>query len=350
MTLTVSVVIPTHKSGRFLAPAVRSALDSGVDEVILVANGFRQPPIDFPDYLLNDITLLTLNEANLPAARNAGLHHASGEFIVFLDHDDLIFPTKIKNMVPILEKDPTCGVIHSGWEFIDEDGDHIAYYESADFGPSPVKLLAQQTFAPMLAMLMRRNAVLDVGGFDTDFDGMGYDDWHLLWKLALKGWKFSHVSEISGAYRQSSHSSSLSRADTMMQCGTDVANRLEADAAHLDIDHDFNITRALVCIECASQAYRNKRDNLVRKTLGQGVEYWPELLTAPLFFNHLIAFASPLDQGHAVWALNPTFPAGKIRECYADIIKQFIPDSLRPKNGPAALEAWLEKKNDMAAA
>ena len=107
-----SVVIPTFNRKELLAEAVESALaqDCGNVEVIVVDDGST----DGTEALVaekregewkgRDVKFLRQANAGASAARNAGLAAARGEFIQFLDSDDLLFPSKISTQTALLAR------------------------------------------------------------------------------------------------------------------------------------------------------------------------------------------------------------------------------------------------------
>jgi glycosyltransferase involved in cell wall biosynthesis len=107
MTPTVSVIVPTFNRPHLLAEALASiAGQTGVEvEAVVVNDGGQdvKPVIEQAELSL-ETRLITL-EANrgLPAARNAALDAASGDYVAFLDDDDLFLPGHLATAVAALE-------------------------------------------------------------------------------------------------------------------------------------------------------------------------------------------------------------------------------------------------------
>ncbi|NPB08718.1 MAG: glycosyltransferase [Thermodesulfobacteria bacterium] len=96
----VSVIIPTFNRAKFLKEAVQSVLDQDYRplELIVVDDGST----DETARLLTSYPLRLVRRAEnrgVASARNAGLRHARGEFVAFLDSDDLWLPEKIRRQV-----------------------------------------------------------------------------------------------------------------------------------------------------------------------------------------------------------------------------------------------------------
>ena len=93
--VTLSVIIPIYKTEAYIDQCVQSVLDQTFKdyEIILVDDGSpdRCPDIcDAYDTKFDNITALHKENGGLSSARNAGIEHASGEYLLFLDSDDML--------------------------------------------------------------------------------------------------------------------------------------------------------------------------------------------------------------------------------------------------------------------
>ena len=112
MTLSapvVSIVVPIYKVARYLEPCVDSILAQTLREieVILVDDGSPDAcPAMCDAYAARDLRVRVIHQENLGAgpARNAGLAAARGEYVIFLDADDLYEPQMLERMVARAEK------------------------------------------------------------------------------------------------------------------------------------------------------------------------------------------------------------------------------------------------------
>ena len=96
----VSVVIPTYNHAAFLHKALQSVVDQTYKNLeILVVNNFSTDETESIVSSFSDKNISLFNFRNngiIAAARNHGIQHATGEFIAFLDSDDIWYPTKIE--------------------------------------------------------------------------------------------------------------------------------------------------------------------------------------------------------------------------------------------------------------
>jgi glycosyltransferase involved in cell wall biosynthesis len=104
----VSVIIPTYNRGWILKEAIDSVLSQDFDdfELIVVDDGSTDNTQDILDGYARDITVIRQDNRGVSAARNAGIDSASGQFIAFLDSDDLWLPGKLSLQVDFFNSNP----------------------------------------------------------------------------------------------------------------------------------------------------------------------------------------------------------------------------------------------------
>lgn len=108
MTNTVSIIIPVYNRETVVAECVRSALTQSHRElqIILIDDGSTDGTIDICRELCTQdsrILLLELSHAGVSGARNAGLDAATGDYVFFLDSDDVIHPRLIEALIRGME-------------------------------------------------------------------------------------------------------------------------------------------------------------------------------------------------------------------------------------------------------
>jgi teichuronic acid biosynthesis glycosyltransferase TuaG len=125
-----SVIIPAYNCGRYLSYAVKSALYqtySDIEVIIVVEpspDNTLKTAKQFADKD-NRVRIIT-NETRLGAAnsRNRGIKASHGEFIAFLDADDVWLPKKLEVQLRLLESGK-CDICCTAYSFIDEHGSHM---------------------------------------------------------------------------------------------------------------------------------------------------------------------------------------------------------------------------------
>lgn len=113
----VSVVIPAHNAGRWLAETIGSVLAQSFDdlELIVVDDASSDDTAAVARAAADSRLRLIQNPGNLgvSATRNNGLAAARGEFVAFLDADDLCLPHRLERQVRFLKENPEVGLVGS---------------------------------------------------------------------------------------------------------------------------------------------------------------------------------------------------------------------------------------------
>lgn len=118
MTPLVSIIIPCHNAGRWLAETLESALTQTwpAKEIILIDDGSADGSLALArQFESRGVAVITQPNQGAGAARNAGLARARGEFIQFLDADDLLAPDKIEKQVRLLQARGTDCLVSCAW-------------------------------------------------------------------------------------------------------------------------------------------------------------------------------------------------------------------------------------------
>lgn len=171
----VSIIIPTYNRPDLLQRAVKSALEQTVEdfEVIVVDDASPQP-VTLPEHPKLRIIRQTVNKRGA-AARNAGILAARGQWITFVDDDDQMLPHLVEVSLAALEKTdlPKPVGVLSGIEVIDADGKITATRlpptlpKGKHFGLEPIT--AGQSFFCKQTLVVEREVLLEIGGFDESF-------------------------------------------------------------------------------------------------------------------------------------------------------------------------------------
>ncbi|MGL4324963.1 MAG: glycosyltransferase [Beijerinckiaceae bacterium] len=188
-----SIIIPCYNYGRYLPEAVESALNQTLRsvEVIIVDNGSEDPhTIEVVDSYRNHpqikIVRLTPNRG-LPAARNAGIEFALGEYVCSLDADDIFEPTYLEKAIALLESDHSVGFVHS-WVQLFGDADFV--WQTRDFIPEEAAFDNHTS----VSAVFRRDDWDIAGRYNPDMHG-GYDDWEFWIRLAMLGRRGKVIAE-----------------------------------------------------------------------------------------------------------------------------------------------------------
>src|SRR5215213_4245219 len=124
----VSVVIPCYNQAHFLGEAVESVLAQSYPrfEVVVVDDGSTDDTAEVAARYPK-VRCVRQQNQGLAAARNTGLRHSEGEYVVFLDADDRLLPEALKNGLECLETHRECAYVYGHFRMIASDGSFLKH-------------------------------------------------------------------------------------------------------------------------------------------------------------------------------------------------------------------------------
>ncbi|HRI80834.1 MAG TPA: glycosyltransferase family A protein [Opitutaceae bacterium] len=174
MSPLVSIIIPSYNSVRWLGETLESALaqtwqnreiividDGSTDHSLTIAHGFES----------RGVRVVGQPNRGASAARNHGLRLARGDFIQYLDADDLLSPAKIERQLNLLEQRPSGTIASCAWGRFSENPAETQFVDEAvfrDFAPLDFLILAGETGTMMhpAAWLVPRAIANQAGPWD----------------------------------------------------------------------------------------------------------------------------------------------------------------------------------------
>ena len=199
----VSIVVPTYNRTRYIKRTIESILLQTYSsyEVIVIDDGSTDDTRIVLQNYQNRIKYVYQENKGVSAARNHGIQLARGEFIVFLDSDDLFLPDKLTEQVACFDAQPSLGMVHSGWRRVNRLEETIGEVEPWNDAPR-LNLKTWLLMRPVFlgAMMFRWEWLERVNGFDTDLRHA--EDVDLTLRLALMGCKMAWVCQSTVCYRQ----------------------------------------------------------------------------------------------------------------------------------------------------
>lgn len=197
----VAIVVPCHGYAQYLGEAVRSAAEQTWQQlrIIIVDDGSPDATADVAAELIaaypqRRIALLRQANRGLGAARNAGIRATSSPFVLPLDADDRLRPDAVAMLMAALEREQADIATPLGERFGAEQGPLVTLPATRR------RLLAGNCL--VYASLFRRAVFERVGGYATDLQPAGYEDWDF-WLSALEhGARFTHVAQPLFGYRR----------------------------------------------------------------------------------------------------------------------------------------------------
>ncbi|HTS49222.1 MAG TPA: glycosyltransferase family A protein [Bryobacteraceae bacterium] len=170
----VSVVIPTHNGQRHIAATLDSVLAQRHRplEILVVDDGSSDSTAEIVRGYAQEVRLIEQERRGHPAARNTGIRAAAGEYLAFLDHDDLWSPDKLELQMACFERDPALDLVFG----------HILNFFSPEMPPEERRRMAVplRPLPGLLqgAMLARRRSFDRVGLFSEARPVGDFLDWY----------------------------------------------------------------------------------------------------------------------------------------------------------------------------
>lgn len=195
----VSILMGIYNCERDLPQAIDSILaqtyqnwefiicdDGSTDGSFAIAEGYQRK---YPDKFI-----LLKNEENLGLCPtlNRCFSHASGEYIARMDGDDISLPTRFEKQVTFLQDNSDFALVSARMIFFDDQGD---WGESSSVEkPSPKDFMSPIVFGHP-AVMMRREAFAEVGGYCEENFARRVEDLHLWLKFYVKGYRGYNIQE-----------------------------------------------------------------------------------------------------------------------------------------------------------
>jgi glycosyltransferase involved in cell wall biosynthesis len=240
MTATVSVVIPAYNAAPFIGETLDSVFEqSFTDYEVIIVNDGSPDTSDLERVLepfMNKICYIKQKNLGAAAARNEALRAAKGEFIAFLDSDDLWLPDYLDQQLKFLREQECDLVCADALVFGDANDAGGTYMENlmatapAVGSVSFLELVSSERSLITSGVIARRELIFKVGMFDEALRNA--QDFDLWLRLAHSGARLSYQRRVLLRYR--------TRANSLTG---DATNSLIRELRVLDkIQHAYSLT------------------------------------------------------------------------------------------------------------
>jgi glycosyltransferase involved in cell wall biosynthesis len=189
----VSVVIPTYNSGVMVKEAIESVLAQTYSdfEIVVVDDGSTDNTECIVRQFGDRVRYFKQENQGVSAARNTGIKQSLGDYVAFLDSDDLWLSEKLAEQIPWLEADPKLGLVYCDWAV--NSGETVlksSYLKDLPAASGYVfDELIQSGFILTSGVVVRRACLDDAGDFDKSLEiSQDYDLWLRIsyrWKVQL---------------------------------------------------------------------------------------------------------------------------------------------------------------------
>lgn len=280
----VSVVLIFLDEALYLQEAVDSVLSQTCDrwELLLVDDGSTDGSTDIAkvaEWRLPHKVRYLEHERHvnrgMSASRNLGLKYAKGEYVLFLDGDDVLTPEALREQVALLEDHPEVGMVYGpmhhwfGWNG-DSDEQRRDYIQKLDHesdieieGPTVLAAFIRNESATPSGNLFRTALVRAVGGFEDKFRGM-YEDQVFRVKFCLR---FLAYASSRVWYKYRKHPDSTCAQAVKLNQAYDARGRFLQWAEDFCRHHDVRDARIWIALREALHPYRYPRLARLKKQM-----------------------------------------------------------------------------------
>jgi glycosyltransferase involved in cell wall biosynthesis len=236
---TVSVILPTYNRLGLLRQAVESVLHQSYEdwELIVADDGSTDGTREYLDGMRDPrVRSIALEHTgNRSRVRNAAIALARGEWIAFLDSDDLWLPDKLRRQLEQIGANPTSTWSCTDVAFIDAHGEGVARPDGKSYrahsGWILEHLLTFAASATTPTLLVHQSLLREIGGFDEQL--LLREDYDLVLRLAARG-EIHAMTDVLTLVRQHPDRTSSRRRVAELHRGTEIVFRKAARAATSD--------------------------------------------------------------------------------------------------------------------
>ncbi|MFA4885827.1 MAG: glycosyltransferase [Desulfotomaculaceae bacterium] len=199
-----SVIIPAYNSEKRLVRTLDSVKNQTCKnfEIVITDDGSRDNTTDtIREYIRRnpelEISMSSQPNRGIGAARNNAISRSTGDYLAFLDDDDIWYPDKLEAVAAYLKRHPGTDLVSHRVYKTYPDGRKKKFPNSKPKEPCYDSLLFKGNTLHISATVVNRKAVLQAGGFTED-SSLGAEDYELWLRLAYAGASFGFIESFLG--------------------------------------------------------------------------------------------------------------------------------------------------------
>jgi len=209
MNHIISVIIPVYNGELKIRETIESILKQTFKnlEIIVINDGFTDSTLEIVQSIYDSrLQIFSYFNAGLSTSRNRGVSHSKGQFISFIDADDLWTVDKLEAQYKALQDNKKAAVAYSWTDYIDAEGEFLKAGRHMTVTGSVYSKLLQWNFLENGSNpLILKEALNEVGGFDESLAAA--EDWDMWLRLSAR-YEFVCVDRAQILYRISTNSMS----------------------------------------------------------------------------------------------------------------------------------------------
>ena len=182
MNPKLSVVIASYNHQDYIAETLKSLEEQTFQdfEVIMIDDGSKDKTVEVAANAPSRAQIHVQENQGVVAARNRGIGLAEGQYICFVDSDDVVLPDRFAKQVGLLDADPELGLVYADALIIDSAGQTIGKFGDVYPvvpGDTAQMLVAHYCFTPMITVMVRAEVLRKTGPFQKPGPISDYMKW-----------------------------------------------------------------------------------------------------------------------------------------------------------------------------
>ncbi|GAA4426789.1 glycosyltransferase [Pontibacter saemangeumensis] len=198
-TIAISIITPCYNHGKYLLEAVHSIREYNwsvpIEHIIVNDGSIDEETIHVLEVIKQQGGIvIEQKNAGPSTARNTGIKASTGKYILPVDSDNTIIPTVFEMAYHIMESDSTISVVYTDAQYI---GEKSGTWKVGEL--NKLRLLNRNQVDN--CALIRRDDLIQLGGYDEGMPFKGNEDWELWLKMLFNDKKFYYLEEVGYNYR-----------------------------------------------------------------------------------------------------------------------------------------------------
>ena len=224
-TPKVSVIIPVYNSKQFIGQTIDSVFNQEYQdfEVIIVDDGSCDGTEKVISKYKDRLTYIRKENEGISIARNTGIEQTRGEYIAFIDHDDIWLPEKLREQISLLDNNKEIRICFSDAYIIDEKGrrNGTLFKISPPYSGMVFRQLLEENFIPVITAVVKKEVFKGTGLFNPRYRIA--EDWDFFLRVS-KRYPVAFINRPLAEYRI--HAGSFSRQrDIMLTEAISIMNK-----------------------------------------------------------------------------------------------------------------------------
>jgi glycosyltransferase involved in cell wall biosynthesis len=209
---SISIILPTYNRHDMIKNAIQSVIAQTVSdwELLVVDDGSTDATKEVVTAFAESdsrINYMYKENGGVSSARNSGIASAEGEYIAFIDSDDMWTPEKLEKQLAVFKADPSIGLVYTGIRFVDTRTGKERIKKAVEGGAIALQEIAYNPIGGPSRVMIKKECLSACGNFDETF--LALEDWDL-WIRITEKYPVGFVSEPCVTYNE--HSDSLTYA------------------------------------------------------------------------------------------------------------------------------------------